>query len=68
MKYKMLSSFLNGDLQTIEKELEISIKAEDLLLQEACLHLLQAGGKRIRPVFVLLSAKFGDYDIDVIKK
>ncbi|WP_019242027.1 MULTISPECIES: heptaprenyl diphosphate synthase component II [Bacillus] len=68
MKYKMLSSFLNGDLQTIEKELEISIKAEDPLLQEACLHLLQAGGKRIRPVFVLLAAKFGEYDIHVIKK
>ncbi|MEH6944028.1 heptaprenyl diphosphate synthase component II [Bacillus sp. JJ722] len=68
MKFKMLSSFLNGDLQTIEKELEVSIQAEDPLLQEACLHLLQAGGKRIRPVFVLLAAKFGDYDIDVIKK
>lgn len=68
MKYKMLSSFLNGDLQTIEKELEVSIQAEDPLLQEACLHLLQAGGKRIRPVFVLLAAKFGDYDINVIKK
>ncbi|WP_042346381.1 heptaprenyl diphosphate synthase component II [Bacillus massiliigorillae] len=68
MKYKMLSSFLNGDLQTIERELEVSIQAEDPLLQEACLHLLQAGGKRIRPVFVLLAAKFGDYDIDVIKK
>lgn len=68
MKFKMLSSFLNGDLQTIEKELEVSIQAEDPLLQEACLHLLQAGGKRIRPVFVLLAAKFGDYDINVIKK
>ncbi|MGM9922680.1 MAG: heptaprenyl diphosphate synthase component II [Bacillus sp. (in: firmicutes)] len=68
MKYKMLSSFLNGDLQTIEKELEVSIQAEDPLLQEACLHLLRAGGKRIRPVFVLLSAKFGDYDINVLKK
>ena len=38
------------------------------LLREASLHLLQAGGKRIRPLFVLLSAKFGDYDIHTIKK
>lgn len=68
MKYKMLSSYFNGDLQTIEKELEGSIRANDLLLQEACLHLLQAGGKRIRPVLVLLAAKFGEYNIDVIKK
>lgn len=68
MKYKMLTSFLKNDLQIIEKELEVSIKAEDALLQEASLHLLQAGGKRIRPVFVLLAAKFGEYDIHVIKK
>ncbi|WP_050615432.1 heptaprenyl diphosphate synthase component II [Bacillus testis] len=68
MKYKMLSSLLNGDLQTIEKELENSIQASDPLLHEASLHLLQAGGKRIRPVFVLLAAKFGTYDIDVVKK
>lgn len=68
MKYKMLSSYFNGDLQVIEKELEGSIKAGDPLLQEACLHLLQAGGKRIRPVFVLLAAKFGDYNMLMIKK
>ncbi|MGN1385573.1 MAG: heptaprenyl diphosphate synthase component II [Bacillus sp. (in: firmicutes)] len=68
MKYKMLSSYFNGDLQTIEKELEGSINAGDPLLQEACLHLLQAGGKRIRPVFVLLAAKFGDYNMFMIKK
>ena len=68
MKYKMLSSYFNGDLQVIEKELEGSIKADDPLLQEACLHLLQAGGKRIRPVFVLLAAKFGDYNMLEIKK
>ncbi|GIN60740.1 heptaprenyl diphosphate synthase component II [Robertmurraya siralis] len=36
-------------------------------MQQASLHLLQAGGKRIRPVFVLLAAKFGRYDIQVVK-
>ncbi len=29
--------------------------------------MLQSGGKRIRPVFVLLGAKFGNYDIHVVK-
>ncbi|MDF2902598.1 MAG: heptaprenyl diphosphate synthase component [Bacillus sp. (in: firmicutes)] len=37
------------------------------LLRQASLHLLKAGGKRIRPVFVLLAGRFGDYDINVIK-
>lgn len=61
-------SFLNSDLSIIEEALEETVQAESLVLKQASLHLLQAGGKRIRPVFVLLAGKFGDYDINVIKK
>lgn len=60
-------SFLSADLQLVEKELEAAIHADSKVLTEASLHLLQSGGKRIRPVFVLLSAKFGHYDIHVVK-
>ncbi|CAG9623611.1 heptaprenyl diphosphate synthase component II [Sutcliffiella rhizosphaerae] len=67
MKLKMMYSFLNNDIQIIEDELVATIQSERELLQEASLHLLQAGGKRIRPVFVLLAAKFGDYNIQKIK-
>ncbi|NLP51923.1 heptaprenyl diphosphate synthase component II [Bacillus sp. RO1] len=67
MKLKMMYSFLNNDLQIIENELEATIQTERALLQEASLHLLQAGGKRIRPVFVLLAAKLGAYDIHKVK-
>lgn len=67
MKFKMMYSFLNSDLNVIEKELEETIQAQSPLLHQASLHLLKAGGKRIRPVFVLLAGKFGDYDINVIK-
>lgn len=67
MKLKMMYSFLNNDLQIIENELEATIQTERALLQEASLHLLQAGGKRIRPVFVLLAAKLGTYDIHKVK-
>jgi heptaprenyl diphosphate synthase len=67
MKLKMLYSFLNSDLQIIEKELEAAIQAESPVLRQASLHLLKSGGKRIRPVFVLLAAKFGNYDIQVVK-
>ncbi|WP_108671123.1 heptaprenyl diphosphate synthase component II [Peribacillus acanthi] len=67
MKLKMLYSFLNADLQIIEKELEATIQADSPVLREASMHLLQAGGKRIRPVFVLLASKFGTHDIHVTK-
>lgn len=68
MKFKMVYSFLNADLDLIEQELEKTVSSTEPLLSEAGLHLLQAGGKRIRPVFVLLSAMFGEYDINKVKK
>ncbi|MEH7082204.1 heptaprenyl diphosphate synthase component II [Neobacillus drentensis] len=67
MKLKMMYSFLNSDINLIEKKLEETIHAESLLLKQASMHTLQAGGKRIRPVFVLLAGKFGNYDIHVMK-
>ncbi|MDR4948404.1 heptaprenyl diphosphate synthase component II [Neobacillus cucumis] len=67
MKLKMMYSFLNSDINIIEKELEETIQPESLLLKQASMHTLQAGGKRIRPVFVLLAGKFGYYDIHVLK-
>lgn len=63
----MVYSFLSSDINIIENSLEETVKGESSLLQQASLHLLQAGGKRIRPVFVLLAAKFGRYDIQVVK-
>ncbi|MDQ0244246.1 heptaprenyl diphosphate synthase [Bacillus fengqiuensis] len=67
MKLKMMYGFLNSDIALIEKELEQAIQTDYSLISQTSLHYLQAGGKRIRPVFVLLSGKFGHYDIQVIK-
>ncbi|MEI5907188.1 heptaprenyl diphosphate synthase component II [Bacillus spongiae] len=67
MKLAKMYSFFKADIDHIENELEHSIQSDSTLLNEASLHLLQAGGKRIRPVFVLLGAKFGDYDIEKVK-
>ncbi|KKB35922.1 heptaprenyl diphosphate synthase component II [Bacillus thermotolerans] len=67
MKVTMLYSFLKADIEYIERELEQAISSSSPSLRDASLHLLQAGGKRIRPVFVLLAAKFGDYRIERVK-
>ncbi|KZZ86418.1 MULTISPECIES: heptaprenyl diphosphate synthase component II [Bacillaceae] len=67
MKFKNLYTFLNKDLDVIEQELEDVVQSSYPMLSEAGLDMLQAGGKRIRPVFVLLSGMFGDYHIDKIK-
>ncbi|WLR53098.1 heptaprenyl diphosphate synthase component II [Bacillus tianshenii] len=68
MKLKMMYHFLQSDLDIIERNLEETIASEHPLLQQASMHLLKAGGKRIRPVFVLLAGKFGNYDIEVMKR
>ncbi|MTH52178.1 heptaprenyl diphosphate synthase component II [Bacillus mangrovi] len=67
MKFKNLYTFLNKDLDVIEQELQNVVQSDYEMLSEAGLDMLQAGGKRIRPVFVLLSGMFGDYDIHKIK-
>ena len=59
MKLKLLYSDLKSDLDIIEKELATAVNSSSHLLNDASLHLLLAGGKRIRPVFVLLAANFG---------
>ncbi|WP_062235374.1 heptaprenyl diphosphate synthase component II [Fictibacillus sp. FJAT-27399] len=68
MKLTELYSHVKKDLLQIESELEQSISADHPILQKAGSQLLKAGGKRIRPVFVLLSAHFGEYDIRNVKK
>src|SRR5690625_1761643 len=59
---------LKSELRIIEKSLDQTIQANHPVLQLAATQLLQAGGKRIRPVFVLLASQVGSYNIDQIKK
>lgn len=67
MKLKMLYSDFKPDIDIIEKELEKALDSTSHVLNDASLHLLHAGGKRLRPLFVLMSAKFGDYNIERMK-
>ncbi|MBD7964706.1 MAG: polyprenyl synthetase family protein [Bacillota bacterium] len=68
MKLKDLYSFLKKDLQQIEDQLVESVRSDQKQIHTAGAELLKAGGKRIRPVFVLLSAQFGTYNIHQVKK
>ena len=43
----------------IEQLMEVELRGSDDLLTEAVLHLFQAGGKRFRPLFTVLSAHLG---------
>jgi heptaprenyl diphosphate synthase len=55
---------LEGDirrrLEDVESALEKAVRAESEMLAETASYLLAAGGKRFRPMLVLLSGYFGD--------
>ncbi|MEF2964355.1 polyprenyl synthetase family protein [Paenibacillus sp. M1] len=67
MKLMDIFGALKRDMDFIERQLYRSIEGDDELLSETSLHLLKAGGKRLRPVFVLLGGKFGDYDLEKLQ-
>ncbi|MGP4041340.1 heptaprenyl diphosphate synthase component II [Gracilibacillus sp. D59] len=67
MKLAKTYAFLKKDLSLIELALEETVYADQPVLHEASTQLLKAGGKRLRPVFVLLASKFGDYNLNKIK-
>jgi heptaprenyl diphosphate synthase len=67
MKLLDIYKEMKNDLNIIEEELYQVIRTPHSLMQETSSHLLKAGGKRIRPVFVLLGGKYGTYDLELMK-
>ncbi|SDW58936.1 heptaprenyl diphosphate synthase [Marininema mesophilum] len=67
MKLSDIYKNLRKDLRLVERELGESVQSEYDPLKHSSVHLLEAGGKRMRPVFVLLAGKFGEYDIQRLK-
>lgn len=57
------SNEIRDDLRIVEKELQSIVKTPDLLLTETSAHLLNAGGKRLRPAFALLAGKIYRYNL-----
>lgn len=55
-----LLSALETDLEKIEAKMFALTEHVNPVLQDAARHLLEAGGKRVRPVLVLLAARLGD--------
>ena len=56
------------ELNYIEKELEQTVDSASPIIRQASLHLLRAGGKRIRPIFVILASEFGHYSLKDISR
>ncbi|MDD2421391.1 MAG: polyprenyl synthetase family protein [Heliobacteriaceae bacterium] len=55
---------IQADLKQVETELEKHVYTDHPTLTAASGHLLHAGGKRLRPAFVLLAGKFYEYSLE----
>jgi heptaprenyl diphosphate synthase len=56
----VLEASVVARLADVENRLRAAISSDDPLVAEAALHLLEAGGKRFRPLLVAIAAQFGD--------
>lgn len=55
-----LSELLTGRLALVEERLRDAVTHTDVLADTASRHLVNAGGKRLRPLLCLLAAQLGD--------
>ena len=55
-----LAESVAAGLDEVEARLRESVRSEEPMLTEASRHLIEAGGKRFRPLLVLLASHFGD--------
>ncbi len=55
-----LESSLADGLAEVETRLQVVVKSDDEFIAEAASHLVDAGGKRFRPLLTLLAAQLGN--------
>lgn len=64
MKGLELFDIVKNDLKLVDRELQKIVQTHDPLLTETSAHLLNAGGKRLRPAFALVAGRTYEYNHD----
>lgn len=68
MKNLMQQQKIKNILKEVDAELERLVNVNDAFVRECALNTIRAGGKRLRPIFVILSAQyFGVKNEDIVK-
>jgi len=57
---------IQSELEVVSKIIKNNIKTNEKVIENALLELLNSGGKLLRPAFLIISGKFGDYNRDKI--
>jgi len=53
---------IKEEIKCVERELRLVVDDSDPLIKDTSIHLISAGGKRLRPAFSFLGGKFYNYD------
>ncbi|MDQ1742457.1 MAG: hypothetical protein QOE23_796 [Pseudonocardiales bacterium] len=59
-----LEATIRDGLQVVESALQAAVRSEDEFVADVAKYLVNAGGKRFRPLLTLLAAQFGDTEAD----
>ena len=62
----LVCSRTKAALTELDAVLWDAVSADDLQLRVMALHVIERGGKRLRPALLLLSASFGDFDLSAL--
>lgn len=57
LKGRELLASIGEDVRLVEEELTLQCQSDVEMVQQICRHTLEAGGKRLRPAFLILTAK-----------
>lgn len=66
MNLTVSMSEMNKDISLIEERIREVTLTDNDMIQSVSNHLLDAGGKRIRPIFVLIASQFGKVNKELI--
>lgn len=55
---------IKDELQIVEEELRAVVQSSDCLITETATHLLNAGGKRLRPALSIFGGKFYNFSLE----
>ena len=53
---------IDKQLDEVRNQIRKNSKCKDKVIQESIIEMLESGGKMLRPAFVIIASKFGEYD------
>ena len=64
MSLQEIQALVQEDLSAVSEMIQAQLQCDIPLVSQLCQHIFEGGGKRLRPLVVILGAKATDYQFD----